>query len=108
MIRLRREETIMLTRHGFAGFASCALCGLAEFVATEASAQGAAPPAPAGFSRKILTQMDGPMPGYVTLVAEVTIDPGTMVARHTHPGIESGYVVAGGLELPIEGQPTQC
>ena len=51
--------------------------------------------------------MDGPMPGYVTLVAEVTIDPGTLVARHTHPGIESGYVVSGGLELPIEGQPTR-
>jgi quercetin dioxygenase-like cupin family protein len=51
--------------------------------------------------------MDGPMPGYVRLVAEVTIDPGILVARHTHPGIESGYVVAGGLELPIEGQPTR-
>src|ERR1700675_3294356 len=33
--------------------------------------------------------------------------PGTLVARHTHPGIESGYVVSGGLELPIEGQPTR-
>jgi quercetin dioxygenase-like cupin family protein len=106
-IRIEREETIMLTRRGFAGFASCALCGLAEFIATDASAQGTPPAAPAGFSRRILTQMDGPMPGYVTLVAEVTIDPGTLVARHTHPGIESGYVVSGGLELPIEGQPTR-
>lgn len=97
----------MLTRRGFAGFASCALCGLAEFVATEVSAQGTPPPAPAGFTRKILSQMDGPMPGYVTIITEVTIDPGTFVARHTHPGIESGYVVAGGFELPIEGQPTR-
>src|SRR5215471_7825436 len=107
MIWTSQEETIMLTRRGFAGFASCALCGLAEFVATDASAEGSPPPAPAGFTRKILTQMDGPMPGYVTLVAEVTIDPGTFVARHTHPGIESGYVVSGGLELPIEGLPTR-
>jgi quercetin dioxygenase-like cupin family protein len=107
MIRTRQEETIMLTRRGFAGIASCALCGLAEFVATEVSAQGTPPPAPAGFTRKILSQMDGPVPGYVTLVAEVTIDPGTLVARHTHPGIESGYIVSGGLELPIEGQPTR-
>ena len=97
----------MLTRRGFAGFASCALCGLAEFVATEVSAQGTPPPAPAGFTRKILSQMDGPVPGYVTLVAEVTIDPGILVARHTHPGIESGYIVSGGFELPIEGQPTR-
>jgi quercetin dioxygenase-like cupin family protein len=107
MTRTKPEETTMLTRRGFAGFASCALCGLAEFIATDASAQGAAPAAPSGFTRKILSQMDGPAPGYVTLVVEVNIDPGTLVARHTHPGIESGYVVSGGLELPIEGQPTR-
>ena len=86
-IRTQQEETAMLTRRGFAGFASCALCGLAEFAATEVSAQGAPPPAPAGFTRKILSQMDGPAPGYTTLVVEVNIDPGTFVARHTHPGI---------------------
>ncbi len=97
----------MLSRRGFAGLASCALCGLAEFVATDASAEDKPPPAPAGFTRKILSQMEGPMPGYVTLVAEVTIDPGILVARHTHPGIESGYVVSGGLTLPIEGQETR-
>lgn len=97
----------MLTRRGFAGLVSCALCGLAEFAATEVSAQGTAPPAPAGFTRKILSQMDGPMPGYVTVVVEVTVDPGTLVARHTHPGIESGYVVSGVIELPIDGQPTR-
>jgi quercetin dioxygenase-like cupin family protein len=106
MIRYQEEE-IMLTRRGFAGLASCALCGLAEFAASEVSAQGTPPPAPTGFTRKILSQMDGPMPGYVTLVVEVNIDPGVLVARHTHPGIESGYVVSGGLDLPIEGQPVR-
>src|ERR1700716_1967664 len=50
------------TRRGFAGFASCALCGLAEFAATEVSAQGTPPPAPAGFTRKMLSQMDGRCP----------------------------------------------
>jgi quercetin dioxygenase-like cupin family protein len=97
----------MLTRRGFAGFASCALCGLAEFAATEVSAQGSPPAAPSGFTRKILSQMDGPVPGYVTLVVEVNIDAGTLVPRHTHPGIESGYVVSGAIELPIQGQPTR-
>jgi len=106
MIWTQQEETIMLTRRGFAGFASCALCGLAEFAATEVSAQTSLPPTPTGFTRKILSQMDGPMPGYVTLVVEVNIDAGILVPRHTHPGIESGYVVSGGLELPIQGQPT--
>ena len=97
----------MLTRRGFAGFASCALCGIAEFVAAEASAQGA-PPATGGVTRKILSQTDGPTPGYVTIIAEAEIEAGVTIARHTHPGIESAYIIEGGLELPIEGQPTRA
>jgi quercetin dioxygenase-like cupin family protein len=97
----------MLTRRGFAGFASCALCGLAEFVASEVSAEAAQPAATAGVTRKILSQMDGPVPGYATLLIEATIEPGVVVARHTHPGIESAYILEGGFELPIQGQPTR-
>jgi quercetin dioxygenase-like cupin family protein len=97
----------MLTRRGFAGFASCAICGITEFIATEASAQGAPPAASAGVTRKILSQTDGPVPGYATLLVEATIEPGANVARHTHPGIESAYVMEGGFELPIQGQPTR-
>ena len=97
----------MLTRRGFAGFASCALCGIAEFVAAEASAQGAPPAAAAGVTRKILSQTDGPMTGYTTVLVEATIEAGVKVGRHTHPGIESAYVLEGGFELPIQGQPTK-
>jgi quercetin dioxygenase-like cupin family protein len=104
----RRREFIMLTRRGFAGIATCAICAAAGFVATDASAQGAPPAATAGLKRKILSQTDGPMPGYVVITAEVEIEPGVMVARHTHPGIESGYVLEGGLALNIEGQPTRA
>jgi quercetin dioxygenase-like cupin family protein len=95
----------MLTRRSFAGFASCAICAVAGFIATDASAQGAPPAATAGLKRKILSTTDGPVPGYVTIIAEVEIEPGVTVARHTHPGIESGYLVEGGLDLPIEGMP---
>jgi quercetin dioxygenase-like cupin family protein len=52
--------------------------------------------------------MDGPAPGYVTLLVEATIEQGTTVARHTHPGIESAYVIEGALELPVQGQPTRA
>ena len=97
----------MLTRRGFAGFASCAICGITEFIATEASAQAGQPAATAGVTRKILSQTDGPAPGYVTLLVEATIEAGVPVARHTHPGIESAYVLEGGLELPVQGQPTR-
>ena len=63
----------MLTRRSFAGIASCAICAVTGFVASDASAaEGASPP---------------------------------VVPRHTHPGIESSYVLEGGFELPIQGQP---
>jgi quercetin dioxygenase-like cupin family protein len=55
----------------------------------------------------MLSQMDGPMPGYVTLNMEVEIEAGTVVPRHTHPGIESSYVLEGGFELPVQGQTTR-
>src|ERR1700736_1717925 len=74
--------------------------GITDFVATEVSAaEGAPPAATPGFTRKILSQMDGPAPGYETLLVEATIEQGTTVARHTHPGIESAYVLEGVFEL---------
>jgi quercetin dioxygenase-like cupin family protein len=54
-----------------------------------------------------LSQTDGPTPGYTTLLVEAIIEPGVAVARHTHPGIESAYVLEGGFELPIHGQATR-
>ena len=97
----------MLTRRGFAGFASCALCGIAEFIATDASAQGAPPAATGGVTRKILSQTDGPVPGYVTVLVEATIEAGVPVGRHTHPGIESAFILEGSIDLPVQGQPTR-
>ena len=97
----------MLTRREFAGLASCTICGITALVVTEASAQTAPPAATSGVTRKILSQIDGPAPGYVTLLVEATIDAGVVVGRHTHPGIESAYVLEGGFELPIQGQPTR-
>ena len=97
-----------LTRRDFAGVASCAICAVTGFIATDASAQGTPPAATSGVTRKILSQTDGPTPGYVTIIAEAEIEAGVTVARHTHPGIESAYIIEGGLELPIEGQPTRA
>jgi quercetin dioxygenase-like cupin family protein len=97
----------MLTRRGFAGFASCALCAITGFAATDASAQTTPSATTPGVTRKILSQTDGPVPGYVTIIVEAEIEAGVTVARHTHPGIESAYILEGGLELPIEGQPTR-
>jgi quercetin dioxygenase-like cupin family protein len=68
-------------------------------VAIGAEAQNA----PAGLKRTIITRTDGPMDGYETVNVRVDLDAGTLVARHTHPGIESSYVVEGGLELGGDG-----
>ena len=99
----------MLTRRDFASVASCAICALTGFMATDASAQGTTPPATTpGVSRKILSQSDGPSPGYVTLLVAIEIEAGVTIGRHTHPGIESAYILEGGFELPIEGMPTRA
>ena len=98
----------MLTRRSFAGVASCAICAVTGFMATDASAAEGAPLATTpGVSRKILSQSDGPSPGYVTLLVAIEIEPGVTIGRHTHPGIESAYMLEGGFDLPIEGQPTK-
>ena len=94
----------MLTRRRFT---SCALCAITGFISTGAAAQGK-PPAPTpGVTRKILSRTDGPAAGYETLLVEATIEPGIAVGRHTHPGIESAYVLEGGFELPVQGQATR-
>src|SRR6202008_3932791 len=93
----------MLSRRGFA---SCALCAITGFIATEAAAQGTPPAASGGVTRKIISKSEGPA-GYEILLIEATIEAGVPVGRHTHPGIESAYVLEGGFELPVEGQATR-
>lgn len=76
----------------------CAALGVAAGAATVAEAQTA------GIKRTIASTIDGPAPGYHTVLAEVEIAPNTLVARHTHPGIESTYVLEGGGVLSVRGQ----
>jgi quercetin dioxygenase-like cupin family protein len=49
--------------------------------------------------------MDGPVPGYATIIVELKVAAGTVVGRHTHPGIETTSVVEGDAELIVEDQP---
>lgn len=86
----------------------CALCAVPALLATSTTgmAQGA-PAATAGVKRKVISQIDGPSPGYVTIAVELEIDAGATVARHTHPGIESTYFVSGSGELLVDGQPAK-
>jgi quercetin dioxygenase-like cupin family protein len=84
----------------------CALCTVPGLIATSTTGMAqSAPAATAGVKRKVLSQIDGPAPGYVTIAVELEIEPGAEVARHTHPGIESTYFISGGGELLVDGQP---
>lgn len=83
-------------------FIACALCAAVGFAATEVQAQSTQ--AGPGFKRTILQKTELPDSKYVTILVAVDIDPGTVVARHTHPGVESTYVVEGELELSVKGQ----
>jgi quercetin dioxygenase-like cupin family protein len=47
------------------------------------------------YHRTVLQQQDFPGATYRTVTAKTVVDPGGEVAKHTHPGAEMGYVVAG-------------
>jgi quercetin dioxygenase-like cupin family protein len=87
----------MLSRRGFVG---CALCALSGFSATDAGAQGTQTP---GLKRTLLNRTDGPAPGYETIEARIEIPPGSLIARHTHFGVETSYVLEGSVMLDVEG-----
>jgi len=96
----------MLTRRGFTGFASCALCAITGFAAPDASAQTPTAATP-GVTRKILSQTDAQRRDMSRCWWNIEIAAGVTIGRHTHPGIESAYMLEGGFDLPIEGQPTK-
>ncbi len=89
----------MLSRRNFSACAICAIAGFAATgVITEAEAQAT------GLKRTILQKTELPDSKYVTILVSVEIDPGAIVARHTHPGVESAYVLEGEAELFVQGQ----
>ena len=94
----------MLTHRSFS---ACALCAIGGFSATEVKAQEKAPPVTgtqtSGVTRTNLSQMDVPDSKFVMVIGIAEIAGGAKVARHTHPGIESAYVIEGEGTLMIDG-----
>jgi quercetin dioxygenase-like cupin family protein len=58
----------------------------------------------AGIRRTPLQKIEFPE-GYVTITGIAEIQPGGSAGRHTHPGIETGYVLEGEADLLIDGKP---
>ncbi len=67
---------------------------------------GAAYAQQGGIKRTPLQKVEFP-DGYVTVTGLAELPPGAAAGRHTHPGIETGYVLEGELNLEIDGQPTK-
>lgn len=67
---------------------------------------GAAVAQQSGIKRTPLQKVEFP-DGYVTVTGLAELPPGAAAGRHTHPGIETGYVLEGELNLEIDGQPTK-
>jgi quercetin dioxygenase-like cupin family protein len=59
-----------------------------------------------GIKRTPLQKIEFPE-GYTTVTGIAEIPPGGSAGRHTHPGIETGYVLEGEADLIIEGKPDQ-
>ena len=55
--------------------------------------------------RTVVKTGDVSVPGREAVIANVEIAPGGSVGRHTHPGDEISYVIAGEGEILMEGKP---
>jgi quercetin dioxygenase-like cupin family protein len=80
-------------------FAACALCAAAGLAASGARAQDP------GFTSTILRRIDYPGEKHAVFQVLIDIEPNAMVPRHTHPGVETTYVLEGEAELKVKGQP---
>ena len=59
-----------------------------------------------GLKRTVIRTIEYP-PGYSTVTVVVELAPGICTGRHTHPGVDSGYVLEGDLLLKIDGKSDQ-
>ena len=59
---------------------------------------------PPGVQRQVLERMAGPAEGQEVLLVRVEIAPGESAGRHSHPGIETGYVVDGEVVMEVDGE----
>jgi len=89
---------------GIAAATLIAATGLALPPANAATAQPSTTQS-SGITRTDLQRHDLSAPGREAVQVRVDIAPGKAFGRHTHPGEEIIYVLAGALEYQLDGQP---
>jgi quercetin dioxygenase-like cupin family protein len=95
------EDTMLTKMLIGAALAGLVMTGFAN--AQPPNAATSAPPAT--IKRTPLQKFDVPGTGYETVIGIAEIVPNANIGRHTHPGLESGYMLDGEMVLMIEGQP---
>ena len=83
-----------------------AMAAVMGFVAgSGALAQEAPKPTAVEIIKRLqLQRVDYPADAYASMIYSVEVIPGGLIARHTHPGVEMGYVLEGEGVLQVEGQ----
>jgi quercetin dioxygenase-like cupin family protein len=76
-------------------------CGVPAMAQTAPTLGTSAP----SIRRIPLQKFDVPGTNFETVIGIAEIAPNATIGRHTHPGVESGYVLEGELTLLVEGQP---
>src|SRR5215471_15318244 len=59
-----------------------------------------------GITRQPLQTTDFPA-GFQTVTGIATVAPGACAGLHTHPGLETSYVLEGEVTIKIDGKPDQ-
>lgn len=77
----------------------------AAVLATNVVTLPAAAAQPAGVTRTDLQRHDLSVPGREAVQVRVDLAPGVAFGRHTHPGEEIIYVLAGTMEYDVDGKP---
>jgi quercetin dioxygenase-like cupin family protein len=59
---------------------------------------------PSAIQRTTLQSTDFPDPNWRSTLVRVQVGMGGVVARHTHPGVEIGYIEHGEAQVAVEGR----
>ena len=77
---------------------------LATFALALASCATTPTPPPAGGIQRTILQRTDLEGGREAVLGLAVIAPGVSAGKHTHPGVETGYVIEGAASLEVEGQ----
>jgi quercetin dioxygenase-like cupin family protein len=64
--------------------------------------------ATAQIKRTPLQKFEVPGPNYETVIGLAEVGPNASIGRHSHPGIEGGYLIEGDMTLIVDGQPPKA